>query len=84
MSLSVIILTFNAENTIGATLASAAEVSDDIHVVDSGSTDRTLAILAEREALIRQLADPLSARSRTSLRGIATRACQRACRYSKW
>lgn len=47
MSLSVIILTFNAQATIAATLASAAEVSDDIHVVDSGSTDRTLAILAE-------------------------------------
>ncbi len=50
MSLSVIILTFNAEATIAATLASAAEVSDDIHVVDSGSTDRTLAILAEHGA----------------------------------
>ena len=50
MSLSVIILTFNAENTIGPTLASAAEVSDDIHVVDSGSTDGTLAIIAEHGA----------------------------------
>src|SRR5262249_27714378 len=37
MSISVVILTFNAEDTIGATLASAAQVSDDIHVVDSGS-----------------------------------------------
>ena len=52
MSLSVIILTFNAEDTIGATLASAAEVSDDIHAVDSGSTDRTLAILAAHGAQI--------------------------------
>ena len=34
----------------GATLASAAEVSDDIHVVDSGSTDGTLAIIAEHGA----------------------------------
>ncbi len=50
MSLSVIILTLNAENTIGATLASAAEVSDDIHVVDSGSTDGTLAIIAQHGA----------------------------------
>ena len=48
MSLSVIILTYNAEATIAATLASAAEVSDDIHVVDSGSTDRTLAIVAQK------------------------------------
>ncbi len=47
MSISVIILTFNAEATIAATLDSAAEVSDDIHVVDSGSTDRTLEIVAQ-------------------------------------
>jgi glycosyltransferase involved in cell wall biosynthesis len=45
MSLSVVILTFNSQATIAATLASAAEISDDIHVVDSGSTDGTLAIL---------------------------------------
>lgn len=45
MSLSVVILTFNAESTIGATLASAKLVSDDIHCVDSGSTDGTLAII---------------------------------------
>ncbi len=44
MSLSVVVLTFNSEATIAATLASAARVSDDIHVVDSGSTDRTLAL----------------------------------------
>jgi glycosyltransferase involved in cell wall biosynthesis len=42
MALSVVILTFNSEASIAATLASAARVSDDIHVVDSGSTDRTL------------------------------------------
>lgn len=52
MSLSVIILTFNAEATIGATLASAARVSDDIHVVDSGSTDGTLAIVAASGATL--------------------------------
>jgi glycosyltransferase involved in cell wall biosynthesis len=44
MSLSVIILTFNAEATLDATLTSARQVSDDIHVVDSGSADSTLAI----------------------------------------
>jgi glycosyltransferase involved in cell wall biosynthesis len=52
MTLSVIILTFNAEATLGATLASAALVSDDIHVVDSGSTDRTLAIAGEHGAQV--------------------------------
>ena len=52
MPLSVVILTFNAERTIGATLASAARVSDDIHVVDSGSTDGTLAIVAASGATL--------------------------------
>jgi glycosyltransferase involved in cell wall biosynthesis len=42
--LSVVVLTFNSERTIGATLASAARVSTDLHVVDSGSTDATLDI----------------------------------------
>jgi glycosyltransferase involved in cell wall biosynthesis len=44
MPFSVVILTFNAEATIGATLASAVAVSDDVHIVDSFSTDRTLEI----------------------------------------
>src|SRR5579862_3096908 len=50
MSLSVVILTFNSEATIGATLASARRVSDDIHVVDSGSTDRTIALVEQSGA----------------------------------
>jgi glycosyltransferase involved in cell wall biosynthesis len=45
---SVVILTFNAEATISATLDSLAGVSDDVHVVDSGSTDGTLAIVAAK------------------------------------
>jgi glycosyltransferase involved in cell wall biosynthesis len=52
LALSVVILTFNAERTIGATLASAAAVSDDIHVVDSGSTDGTLAIVTASGATL--------------------------------
>ncbi len=44
MSISAIILTFNSEDTIQATLQSAFRVSDDIHIVDSFSTDRTLDI----------------------------------------
>jgi glycosyltransferase involved in cell wall biosynthesis len=45
--ISVIILTFNSESTIAQTLASARKVSDDIHVVDSLSKDRTLEIARE-------------------------------------
>src|SRR5256885_3491141 len=44
MPVSVVVLTFNAEATVGATLASVRAISDDVHVVDSGSTDRTLEI----------------------------------------
>jgi glycosyltransferase involved in cell wall biosynthesis len=54
MALSVIVLTFNSEATIGATLASARAVSDDIHVVDSYSTDRTLEIAGAAGAHIVQ------------------------------
>jgi glycosyltransferase involved in cell wall biosynthesis len=46
MTLSVVLLSFNSEATLGATLASARLVSDDIHVVDSGSADKTLEIAA--------------------------------------
>lgn len=45
MTLSVIILTFNSERTISKTIESAAKVSDDIHIVDSYSTDQTLEII---------------------------------------
>ena len=44
ISVSVVILTFNSAETIGATLASVAGLSDDVHVVDSGSTDATIGI----------------------------------------
>jgi glycosyltransferase involved in cell wall biosynthesis len=50
--LSVVVLTFNSEHTIGATLASAARVSSDLHVVDSGSTDRTREIAMRSGARI--------------------------------
>jgi glycosyltransferase involved in cell wall biosynthesis len=45
--ISTVILTFNSASTIGATLESVARVSNDVHVVDSFSTDATLDI-AER------------------------------------
>ena len=44
LPISVVILTFNSADTIGATVASARALSDDVHVVDSGSTDATLDI----------------------------------------
>jgi glycosyltransferase involved in cell wall biosynthesis len=49
---SVVVLTFNSEATIGATLDSVSGLSDDVHVVDSGSTDGTLAIVAAKGAKI--------------------------------
>ncbi|MCX5889758.1 MAG: glycosyltransferase family 2 protein [Deltaproteobacteria bacterium] len=47
MSISVIILTFNSEKTISGTIESALQVSDDIHLVDSFSTDKTLLLAAQ-------------------------------------
>lgn len=44
ISISVIILTFNSEETIAATVQSACRISDDVHIVDSFSTDNTLKI----------------------------------------
>ena len=54
MALSVVILSFNSQDTLGATLASAARVSDDIHVVDSFSTDGTLDIIRAQGARLVQ------------------------------
>jgi glycosyltransferase involved in cell wall biosynthesis len=41
---SVVILTFNSAASLRATLESVRHLSDDIHVVDSGSLDQTLEI----------------------------------------
>lgn len=41
---TIIILTFNSESTIGETLRAASRLSDDIHVIDSFSSDSTLSI----------------------------------------
>lgn len=54
MNVSVIILTRNSEATIAATLASARRVSDDIHVVDDCSTDRTAEIARSSGASVVQ------------------------------
>jgi len=44
MKPSVIVLTFNSGASLGATLASIRNLTDDIHVVDSGSIDNTVEI----------------------------------------
>jgi glycosyltransferase involved in cell wall biosynthesis len=54
MRISAVILTFNSELTIGKTLECARRVSDDIHVVDSYSTDNTLQIAESYGARIVQ------------------------------
>jgi glycosyltransferase involved in cell wall biosynthesis len=42
--ISVVVLTFNSEKSIERTLRSIRQISDDIHVVDSFSADRTVEI----------------------------------------
>ena len=49
MKLSVGIITFNEENRIGKTLDSVREIADEIIIVDSESTDRTVEIALSRE-----------------------------------
>jgi len=54
MKPSVIILAYNSADTLGATLASAQEISDDLHVVDSFSTDDTVALSRQHGAQVVQ------------------------------
>ncbi len=54
LPISVVILTFNAEATIGATLASARRISDDVHAVDSFSTDTTHEIVRQGGGILVQ------------------------------
>jgi len=51
---TVIILTFNSEDTLGPTLASALRVSDEVFVVDSFSNDRTVALARSLGATVVQ------------------------------
>jgi glycosyltransferase involved in cell wall biosynthesis len=51
---SVIILAFNSVDTLGATLAQAREISDDLYVVDSFSTDDTVALSRQHGAEVVQ------------------------------
>jgi len=54
MNVSVIILTFNSRETIQQTLDSARRITDDIHVVDSFSTDETVALATAAGARVVQ------------------------------
>jgi glycosyltransferase involved in cell wall biosynthesis len=49
---AIILLSFNSEDTLGATLSQARKVSDEIFAVDSGSRDRTLEIACQAGATI--------------------------------
>jgi glycosyltransferase involved in cell wall biosynthesis len=52
MKPSVLILTFNSAASLQATLASVRNLTDDVHVVDSGSTDSTVQIATETGAKV--------------------------------
>lgn len=52
MNLSVLILTWNEEKNLPPCLESLAPLSCPIHIIDSGSTDRTLAIAGQFGALV--------------------------------
>src|ERR1700754_454673 len=54
MKPSVIILAFNSSDTIETTLKQAREISDDLHVVDSFSTDDTIALCRHHGAEVIQ------------------------------
>ena len=45
MKPTVLILTFNSRDSVGKTLAAVGPLSDDIHVIDSGSTDGTIELV---------------------------------------
>lgn len=51
---TVILLSFNSEKTLGATLESARRVSDEIFVVDSFSTDNTVNLARSSGAIVVQ------------------------------
>jgi len=52
MTLSVCIITLNEEANIGRTLESVRAIADEIIVVDSGSTDRTVSLAREHGAKV--------------------------------
>ncbi len=52
MKPSVVILAYNSVETLETTLAQAKQISDDLHVVDSFSTDDTVALSQEHGAQV--------------------------------
>jgi glycosyltransferase involved in cell wall biosynthesis len=54
MKPSVVILAYNSVETLGTTLAQAQQISDDLHVVDSFSTDDTVALSRQHGAQVAQ------------------------------
>ncbi len=52
VKLSVVIITYNEERNIGRCLDSVQGIADDIVVVDSGSTDKTVSICKEKGARV--------------------------------
>ena len=55
MKISVVIPTLNSEKTIGITVKSALSVTDEVIVVDSFSSDRTVEIAEKEGARVLQL-----------------------------
>ena len=54
ISLSVVIITFNEERNLGRCLESIKDIADEIVIVDSNSTDRTLEIAKAYNAVVFQ------------------------------
>ena len=64
MKISVVILTYNSADSVAATIDSARQISDDIHVVDSFSEDGTIEIAKAAGARITQHAFETYSRQR--------------------
>ncbi|MBC6606283.1 glycosyltransferase family 2 protein [Hymenobacter sp. BT188] len=54
LSLSVVIITFNEERNIGRCLDALGDIADEVVVVDSFSTDKTVSICESRQARVVQ------------------------------
>ena len=54
IDISVVIITYNEEKNLGRCLDSVTEIADDILIVDSNSTDKTLAIATNHNARVIQ------------------------------